>query len=52
MHEVRERVFTARASQLQVQNGAAEVINNCVGQTRPRGGTAKRFSEDHGNDAS
>ena len=36
----------ARASQLQVQNGAAEVINNCmVGQTHAQQGTAWNFSE-------
>ena len=52
MDTIRHPVITARASQLQVQNGAAEVINNCVGQARPKGGSAKKFSEFHGDAAS
>ena len=39
---------SARASQLQVQNGVAVVINNCIhGQTEPKGGDAVNFSESH-----
>ena len=35
---------TARASQLQVQNAVAEIINNCMsGKTNPTGGYGDRF---------
>lgn len=39
---------SARASQLQVQNGAAVVINKCMnGPTEPKGGNAINFSKSH-----
>ena len=38
---------TACARKGQVGEGAAEIIINCISQTRPKGGTATKFSGYH-----